>query len=268
MPNAYHDFQYVRSGEPLVISAATYNAMLDAAQAHRNRRLTLEPHGSGFDSLFIHVVNETSMTLQRFNVLGLDAPLETINENSFCDKIIFKGIVPQNKHKGKFAIIQQDAAPNQVVRACIHGVTIAKVQLSDTASQTTEIKFCDIKEADTTYLTSGGSGAEVLWYDSSSQWAIIRIGSGGSTIFPVTLEKTGGEQGNAEKQTSWIYKVSHALTNEELEIDVEPITPPHQWKRPNLGALTTATFGYAHYDNDNKLVLGWINEVLEAEKCQ
>ncbi|MDR3196419.1 MAG: hypothetical protein LBU34_01000, partial [Planctomycetaceae bacterium] len=32
--------------------------------------------------------------------------------------------------KGKFAVLQQDAAPNMVVRACVYGVTIAKIKVS------------------------------------------------------------------------------------------------------------------------------------------
>ncbi|GHT33426.1 hypothetical protein FACS1894214_5210 [Planctomycetales bacterium] len=268
-----NEFQHVRSGEPLVIPAGAYNAMLDAAQAYRNRRMTLAPHGSGFDSLFIHVVNETGKTLQRFDVLGLDSPLETQNVDIFCHQIVFKGVAPQKKHKGKFAVIQQDAAPNQIVRACIYGATVARVQKSSDSqsnsqtSDNTEIKFCDIKEDETSTLTSGGNGAEVLWYDDS-QWAIIRIGSGRSTLFPVKLEKTGGEAGDDKKATSWTYKVTDALTDEKLEEDVNPTASPHQWKRPSVGAYSAATFGYAHYDNDNKIVLGWLNEIPEVEVCQ
>ena len=74
---ARNEFQHVRTGEPLQIPAATYNAMLDAAQANRNRRLHLAPHGAGFDSLFVYVVNTTGSTLERFSVLGLDGPSET-----------------------------------------------------------------------------------------------------------------------------------------------------------------------------------------------
>jgi hypothetical protein len=109
----------------------------------------------------------------------------------------------------------------------------------------------------------------VLWSDSSTQnrWAIIRIGSGRSTLFPVKLEKTGGENGDDEKATSWTYKVTDALTDEKLEDDIDPTSSPHQWKRPNIGAMTAATFGYAHYDNDNKIVLGWINERPELAVC-
>jgi hypothetical protein len=244
--------------------------MLDAAQAHRNRRITLAPHGTGFDSLFIHVVNETGQALQRFDVLGLDEPLETQNLDAFCNRIIFKGVKPRKKHKGKFAVIQQDAAPNMVVRACIYGATIAKIKVtSDSDNENSELKYCDIEEGETSYLISGGQ-TEVLWSDSSTQnrWAIIRIGSGRSTLFPVKLEKTGGEQGDDQKVASWTYKITDSLTDEKLEEDVDPTASPHQWKRPDIGAFSEATFGYAHYDNDNKLVLGWINEISEVEVCE
>ena len=265
-----NEFKHVRTGEPLQIPAATYNAMVDAAQAHRNRRINLAPHGAGFDSLFVYVENTTGKSLQRFDVVGLDGPSETRNLNIFCNRIVFKGVVPKKKHKGKFAVIQQDAANNMIVRACVYGTTIAKIKVTnDSDDENKELKYCDIKESETGYLVSGGSGAEVLWSDDSSQdrWSIIRIGSGRSTLFPVKLEKTGGEQGDNEKVASWTYKVTDALTDEKLDDDVDPTKSPHQWKRPNIGAIKEATFGYAHYDKDDKLVLGWINEILQLAKC-
>ena len=264
-----NEFQHVRTGEPLQIPAATYNAMIDAAQAHRNRRMNLAPHGAGFDSLYVYIVNSTGKSLQRFDVVGLDGPSETQNLDLFRNRIVFKGIVPRKKHKGKFAVLQQDASPNMVVRACVYGATVAKIQVSSSSSNDNEPKYCDVKEDETGYLESGGSGAEVLWSDNSTQnrWAIIRIGSGKSTLFPVKLEKTGGEQGDNEKVASWTYKVTDAMTDEKLEEDVDPTESPHQWKRPEVGAFEAATFGYAHYDKDDKLVLGWINEIAQQEAC-
>jgi len=266
---ARNEFQHVRSGEPLHIPAATYNAMLDAAQAHRDRRMNLAPHGAGFGSLFVSVVNKTGNLLKKFDVVGLDGSAETQNLDYFKNRIVFKGVVPQKKHKGKFAVLQEDASANMVVRACVYGVTQAKIQMASSDSDSTQPKYCDIKENETGYLTSGGSGAEVLWSDESTQnrWALIRIGSGKSTLFPVKLEKTGGEQGDDEEAASWTYKVTDALTDEKLEEDVDPTASPHQWKRPSIGAITAATFGYAHYDKDDKLTLGWINETLQLEKC-
>jgi hypothetical protein len=138
--------------------------------------------------LFVYVVNTTGQSLQRFNVVGLDGPSESPsdeqNVDAFCNRIVFKGVKPQKKHKGKFAVLQQDAADNMVVRACVYGTTVTKVK-TDNDSENTEPKYCDIKENETGYLSSSGSGAEVLWCDNSSQvrWSIIRIGSGGFTIY-------------------------------------------------------------------------------------
>ncbi len=226
-------FRHVRSGEPLVIQATTYNAMVDAAQIVRNRRLNLAPHGAGFESLFVHVVNTTGKELQRFDVVGLDGPLITDDLDAFCERIVFKGVAPKKEHKGKFAVLQEDASRDQCVRACVYGTTVAKVQVKTDDSDGDEppkIRFCDIKENETGYLVSDGGGAEVLWSDDSTnnRWAIVRIGSGRSTLFPVTLSQTGGEQGDHEKAASWTYSVTDALTDEKLDEDVDPTKSPHQ----------------------------------------
>ena len=112
---ATNPFKHVRSGEPLVIHASAYNAMLDAGQAVRNRRLNLGKQGSGFDSLFVHIVNSTGNPLERFSVVGLDGPLVTNNEDAFCERMVFNGVVPTEEHKGKFAVLQEDAEPDQCV---------------------------------------------------------------------------------------------------------------------------------------------------------
>jgi hypothetical protein len=170
-----NEFQYVRSGEPLQIPAATYNAMLDAAQAHRNRRINHASHGNGFGSLFVSIVNKSGSFLKKFDVVGLDGAAETRNLNEFRNRIIFRGVVPQKRHKGKFAVLQEDASPNMVVRACVYGVTQAKIR---TESNDT-VTYCDIQEGVTDHLISGG-GTEVLWSDetASYRWGLIRIGGG------------------------------------------------------------------------------------------
>ncbi|MDR1493991.1 MAG: hypothetical protein LBT05_14915 [Planctomycetaceae bacterium] len=256
-------FKRVKRGEPLAIPAAAYNAMLDAAQTHQNRNIRLAPMNAGFDSLYVHIVNKTGRQLERFDVVGIDSPSERENFDAFCNRICFDGVVPQKQHKGKFAVLQQDAAPDMVVRVCIYGASVAKVLSRDAVK---EIRYCDIVEGETSFFVSGGQ-TEVLWRDASSYWAIIRIGSGRSTLFPATLKRCGGEQGTDKKVASWKYDVVDALTDETLEENVDPTSSPHQWKRPNVGALLEATFGYAHYDKDGKLVLGWINEIAEQESC-
>ena len=172
-----NDFQYVRSGEPIVIPAATYNAMLDAAQAHRNRGMNLSPHGPSFDSLYIHVENATGKLLERFDVVGLDGPSETQNLDAFCNKIAFKGIVPQKRHAQRFAVLQQDASPGMMVRACISGVTIAKIRVERAPKDMGGLS-CSAEPGMTDSLVLG-SGASILWMDAGIgvKWSIIRIGS-------------------------------------------------------------------------------------------
>ena len=155
--------------------------------------------------------------------------------------------------------------PEMVVRACVYGVTQARINVE---SEDGQCAYCDIQEDVTDHLVSGG-GTEVLWSDetASYRWGLIRIGGGKSVLFPVKLEKTGGEQGDDESVASWTYKVTDAMTDEVLDEDVNPTESPHQWRRPGIGALQEATFGYAHRDKDDELVLGWINETLQLEKC-
>jgi len=49
---------------------------------------------------------------------------------------------------------------------------------------------------------------------------------------------------------------------------VDPTADPHKWKRPSVGWMNPATFGYAHYNGDGDLVLGWINEMVDQEPCE
>jgi len=169
-------FQHVRSGEPLQIPAMAYNAMLDAAQAHRNRRINHAPHGNGFGSLFVHIVNKTGTFLRKFDIVGLDGAAEQRNLDEFRNRIVFRGVIPAKKHKGKFAVLQEDARPNMVVRACVYGVTQAVIKAESNKEQ---LSWCDIQEGVTDHLVSGG-GTEVLWSDETAtyRWGLIRIGGG------------------------------------------------------------------------------------------
>ena len=133
--------------------------MLDAAEAHRNRHINHAPHGSGFGSLFVHVVNKTGTFLRKYDIVGLDGSAETQNVNEFRNRIIFRGVVPRKRHKGKFAVLQEDAMPEMVVRACVYGVTQARLRVESEDGQCT---YCDIQEDVTDYLVSGGGIVESL----------------------------------------------------------------------------------------------------------
>jgi hypothetical protein len=100
------------------------------------------------------------------------------------------------------------------------------------------------------------------------EWEMVGGVGGGSTLFPVVLKYIGGNQGTASTPATWKYYVY--MLDGVTRLENEPIDPtefPHQWKRPSIGAMSIATFGYAHYNDERKIVIGWINEVALQERC-
>ena len=86
--------------------------------------------------------------------------------------------------------------PGAVVRACLSGLTVARVYVPDPDKGYSTPKACDIEEGYTYDLTGGSTGGEsILWIEDGpgEKWTLICIGHGDtSALFPVTLEKTGG----------------------------------------------------------------------------
>ena len=260
-------FRKVKSGDPLVIPATAYNAMLDAAIANMRSQSKPSPI-RGEQGVHVLVRNETGYPLEQFEILGIDGTAfhPRYEPDAFQQTPVLRGVVPREKHKGKFVVIQEPAAPGSVVRACVSGLTVARVYTEDS-----QPKACDIEEGYTYDFTACATGgASVLWIEDGAgeKWALIRIGHGDvSTLFPVVLNKTGGDEGDEKTATTWRYDVTHALTDELLAEDIDPTKSPHQWKRPSIGRMTQATFGYAHFDNDDNLVVGWINETFVLSSC-
>ncbi len=103
-------------------------------------------------------------------------------------------------------------------------------------------------------------------------WILEALGGRGS-VFPVVLSSVSGSAGNATSAASYRYTVRDALTNQALSANVQlttsngtPLTP-HRWRRPAAGRMTVATFGYASRDSQGRLVIGWINEMVEQQVC-
>ena len=267
-------FRKVKSGDPLVIPATAYNAMLDAAIA--NMRSQSKPSQvRGEQGLHVLVRNETGNALEQFEILGIEGPVfhPRNQSNAFQQTPVLRGVVPKEKHKGKFVVLQEPVAQGSVARACISGLTVARVYVEEPEDGKgyTAPKTCDIEKEESYCLKSTASGgASILWIEDGTglKWALIRVGHGDtSTLFPVVLEKSDGEEGDEKTATTWSYDVSHALTGESFAKDVDPTESPHQWKRPSIGKMTEATFGYAHFNAKDELVIGWINEMFVLSSC-
>jgi hypothetical protein len=176
-------YNKILPGMPLEMPARIYNALVDLA-------IGQDFSGRGAPSKLIGqsgifpVQNTSGFNVDRFGVLGLSEPLilPASNLPHFQERIGFKGVTPANPaHLGKFAILLDPIPDSAIGRGVIAGAAI--VQLSVPTGVLG--KFADVNDGDTTKILNGDSGtAFVLWAEDnaqSTQWAIVRIGGGGSS---------------------------------------------------------------------------------------
>jgi hypothetical protein len=205
-------FRKVRPGEPMQIPAKAYNAFVDAARAHQ----ATQNFGGGslrdqrrFDTVLIK--NDTEEAIGRFGILGLDAPiiLPETNEREFKQKVAFSGVAPTlADHFGRFAILIEPLAAGAVGRGIVSGV--CPVKLKNGAEK--GLPFADIDDEETGWLMPSSAGAaQILWFDTETDWAIVRLGP--LSTVPIWCELTEDLQyqrlGKAEIQVrnpNWVYE--------------------------------------------------------------
>ena len=267
----------VRSGDPLVIPAAAYNAFIDAALDFRQRTAHL---GQGAQPSFsqasiVLVRNDSGSNQNRMAVLGVDAPIidPSANEEEFRNRVALSCVAPEEgTHEGRFVVLAEPIAHGKIGRAYAAGVCPVKVDVPD---EEHEWHYAEIADGITANLKVSMQGSStILWRAGGTgvQWAVIRLGQPVPMhVFPVELTQVGGEQGNEENPASWTYDVLDVVTGETLASGVDPVASPHKWQRPSVGQMIAATFGYAHYQPNDagemELVLGWINEMVDQEAC-
>lgn len=268
----------VQSGQSLVIPASAYNAFIDAAMDFRQRTAYLgrEAQASFQQASIILVRNDSGANRQRFEVLGVDAPIidPSTNEEEFKNRVALSCVAPAaDTHEGKFVVLAEPIATGKIGRAYAAGVCPVKIDVPD---EDHEWRYAEIADGVTANLKVSMQGsAGVLWRAGGTgvQWAVVRLGKPiPMHVFPVDLTQYGGEQGDEENPATWTYDVLDVVTGETLESGVDPVAAPHKWQRPSIGQMIAATFGYAHYQDDGagglELVLGWINEMVDQEACE
>lgn len=264
-------FQKVNSGDRLRIPAVAYNSFVDAAADLRNRQRSQSSAAIPPDVRpgIVLVRNDSGRNLDQFNVVGLGGIIiaPTDNEREFRTHVVMSGAVPDStKHRGKFAVLAEPIAADKFGLAYVDAICQVKLNVPAGA---VECPFAEILDGETAHLAMAGHGsARILWREDGTgvKWAVVRIGPP-PAMFPVALEQTGGAHGDENASASWTYTVKDIFTGDTLKPDVNPGEAPHKFKRPAVGWMTAATFGYAHFDGDGALVVGWVNEVPEQEVC-
>lgn len=180
----------VRSGDKLSISAEAFNAFIDAAIDYRNRRNVQggESTPQTPSSTIVLVRNQTSGDLSRFSVLALDGPIVTPSQNlsAFQNTIAFDGVLPSSGTNERIAILWQPAPIGSIVRACVAGVTAARVDVTD-ENHTHAVPVA----GEASYLRSHRSGpAAIIWKASGTgvQDAIVLLPVAVSRLIRIQLD--------------------------------------------------------------------------------
>jgi len=263
----------VKPGDPLVIPAATFNTFVDAARDFLARQHQQVQHGtpSGRHNCIVLVRNDSGSDRERFDVLGISGPVfdPASDAKAFKNYPAMMGVTPADNYKGKFVILLEPVLAGKLAPAVAAGVVPVRVAVPD---EYYPYHLADVAAGSAANLTAAKVGsAAILWREGGTgvQWALVRLGNlPQPAVFPVNLAQYGGEQGNNNSPATWTYNVTDALTGATLASGVDPTVAPHKWKRPSVGYIIPATFGYAHWNTDDQLVLGWINEVADQEACE
>lgn len=250
-------FKKVRPGQKLEIPAEAFNTFIDAALDFKARQRNVDQRSepARLSTTVIKVRNQSGSDRLRFEVLGLDGPIIGPDENqeSFQNELAFNGVVPQaGAHRGKFAILLEPVAADAIAhRACVAGVTVALVRISDPGHQ-----YADIAPDACEYLESCESGgALILWkhQDEGVTWALVHLGPVPEDIcrFRLTarLDRcgsawaeriiSGGAQGSGSSAPDW------CQSDRDIEVvDSLGLVPPE--------GLPAGAFGWAKWMADSR----------------
>lgn len=175
-------FKKVQRGDPLRISAETFNTMIEAARDYRARqhRTSSDAREHFTDHGVILVKNQSGAARNRFDILGLDAPVISPADNldEFKSRPALVGVTPElPTHAGRFCILLEPLASGSIGRALVSGVGVARVNVIDPGH-----RFAEVVHEDPTRLRSAHAGSvEILWKDSGTggdRWAVVRLGGG------------------------------------------------------------------------------------------
>ncbi len=278
----------VQSGDPLIIPASTFNGFVDASEAHRSRTAvrTLSSAGSGLQPGEVWIRFNSPIGVSKYNVLSIFTPVVTPDDNleEFQERVVFNARTPFSPRDDTTLVILQEAAEvgplilNTTVpgffRAKIQGITPCQVRVTDEDHGFAKIETTN-GAARRNRLESSAAATpyRILWKPEAPSlgivWCMIQIGAGGGggrgAVFAVSLLRVSGTSGTASVPASWRYNIS-AIGGDVLETSVGPTESPHKWKRA-LGKIQQATSGLAYRDEDDALVLTWINEIYEHGTC-
>ena len=172
------DLQKVNAGDSFEIGAGDYNAMVDAAIAHRDGPPTppTTDGPSGANNTLL-VRNDTEEERDRFEILGIGEPLIKPDDNltSFLNRQVMAGETPTKAdHWGRFVILVHPLAEEKLGTGYISGITAVRLKIEKEFHI-----FADVADGESRWLeSSDGGAAQILWKEEGLgvKLAIVRLG--------------------------------------------------------------------------------------------
>jgi len=148
--------RYVRSGDKRAASAATQNALIDAARFVKNNGRSFREERNDARPAQIYV--KAHADLDRFDHVGIDSHVMAVSETGqFHRTPVFNSDF--SEHGKPFAIVTEAAAINTIARAVLVGMARTKVMMFSDLHE-----YADINASG--QLVSSTSGyARILWFD-------------------------------------------------------------------------------------------------------
>lgn len=169
----------VRPGQALDIPAATHNAMIDAARAHKAqaqgaRGLPPPPRASGI----LPVQNASGADRERFDILSIQIMVysSTDNLDEFKGNPAIVGSMPGTAQMGRFVILLEPIPSGRIGRGLVMGVTPVKVNFAGENDT-----YADLEDGQAGRLASHSSAgsARILWKEEGTgeKWALVKVGA-------------------------------------------------------------------------------------------
>ena len=168
-------FARVQPGDPMRIPAEAYNAMLDAAKAHRSRALVQAGSAwtGGQDGVCVRVKNIGDALIERYDAVHFHFG-NLLREDG---EILLVGKKPgtqTTEYDDQWGIAQEPIPDGEIGRMMIAGITPARVTLLSYNHRYVDLRKIDgVWQLATTERGVGG----ILWHasDSGQPWRIVLI---------------------------------------------------------------------------------------------
>lgn len=258
--------QKVKSGDPLRISADTFNTLIDAAKAYQDGRHS-QASGPRTDSqaaTIVLVKNDSGADVDRFGVLGLEEALIKPAENlsEFQNRPALLGKAPgEYKHCGRLAIALAPIKVGKLGPAMTAGVIPVKLWVVYAPHE-----YATVADGLTTHLRTAQTGpATILWKEpgvttdtASLKWALVQIGPQPPAMVrwavaggPIHIEV--GDPLTAFPGNPCDPDGQNVQTN--VTVQIHPVYPPSQDSQIDIDLPAGAVIPYLPFGTNEGLAL-------------